>query len=358
MQITNVHTRELPVPATRLGALLDGLGAPGDVLWPSERWPATPLRLDGPLTPGTRSRQGLLPASQIRQVVDEVLAGRRVSFRFEPGIGLHGGHRLEVEPIAADRSRMRHTLECRLDSRMLPVYPLLMAQHNALVEDLLDRAELASTGALERPARMPAFVRVANAVEEAVARRRGLLPALPPPGPVTGRGAHAAGVAVPAVLAGLALLHAAWALGWYLPAGDERELAKLVLGESERELLDGSMPPDAASWAVAGALAGAAALVHGTARGRLPRRLRGLTWGVAAVFLLRGTAMVPFELAGGPADAYERLDLAFYSPLCLGLAAGTAAVLRDARRGAAVEARTTSSAGRTTRRLRRPAMLA
>ena len=46
-----------------------------------------------------------------------------------------------------------------------PTYPIFIRQHDALVEDLLDRAELATTGRVAHPARWPASVRLANAIE-------------------------------------------------------------------------------------------------------------------------------------------------------------------------------------------------
>ncbi len=177
MKVHITHSRELPVAPEQAGALLDGLGTPGDRLWPTDRWPTTPLELDGPLAVGVESRQGLLRLTQIRQVVSEYVPGRRVGFRFAPGLGLVGSHRLEVEPLGPGRCRLVHTLDARVEAKLLPVYPLLVRQHDALAEDLLDRAELATAGRIARPARWPLAVRVANAIEGSVARRRGLLPA-------------------------------------------------------------------------------------------------------------------------------------------------------------------------------------
>ena len=165
MNAHDVHSRELPVAPAQVGALLDGLGSPDDRLWPGDLWPTTPLELDGPLGVGVRCRQG-----QIRQVVDEYEPGRRVTFRFSPGLGLVGTHRFEVEPLGEDGCRLTHTLETRVEPKLWPVYPILLAQHKALVEDLLDRAELLTTGRMARPARWPLSVRIANALELAVLR--------------------------------------------------------------------------------------------------------------------------------------------------------------------------------------------
>jgi hypothetical protein len=193
-------------------------------------------------------------------------------------------------------------------TRELPVAPeevgpLLIRQHDALVEDLLDQAELA------------------------IARRRGILPKLPR-APLD-RLTRFSGIAVPGVLVVLAALHASWALGSYWPADSERDLARYVLSDSERQRLGGDLPSAGLTWAVALSLGGAAAIVRTAATGARSRGLRAAAWGVAAVFFVRGVAYLPSDLTGGLEDTYRRLDLALYAPLCLCLAAGTAIVVRQ-----------------------------
>ena len=85
MRIRKVHSRDLSDSADQVGALFDGLGGPAHRLWPTERWPTTPLELDGPLAVGTASRQGLFELTRMRQRVDEYEPGRRLVFRFSPG---------------------------------------------------------------------------------------------------------------------------------------------------------------------------------------------------------------------------------------------------------------------------------
>lgn len=349
MKLDSVHSRDLPVATEQVGALLDGLGGPADRLYPNERWPTTPLELDGPLADGTLGRQGMFALTQMRQLVDEYEPGRRVVFRFAPGLGVVGTHRLEVQPLGAGQTRLVHTLEGRVEPKLLPVYPILIRQHDALVEDLLDRAELAATGRVASPARWPASVRIANAIELRIARGRGMLPAAS--AVRRDRLVRVSGVAVPTVLIAIAALHAAWALGWYWPAGSERELAELVLSSGERERLDGGMPPAAITWVVALGLAGAATVVRAAASGTRSRTRRGAAWGVATIFLVRGVVYPPLDVLGGLDDPYDRLDLAIYSPLCLALALATALVLRRTAGGhgqlspsALSDARTTGGA--------------
>lgn len=108
-------------------------------------------------------------------MVEDYEPGRLLAFRFAPGLGLVGTHRLEAEPLAPDRTRLVHTLDCRVEPKMIPVYPILIRQHDALLEDLLDRAEREVTGRLARPpARWPLAVRIANAAELRPLRFRGI----------------------------------------------------------------------------------------------------------------------------------------------------------------------------------------
>lgn len=327
MKIKSIHTRELPVSPEEVGALLDCLGSPGDRLWPTDRWPTTPLEIDGPLAVGAQSRQGVLRLTQIRQVVDGYVPGRRIAFRFAPGLGIVGTHSLDVEPLGEHRCRLTHILDGRVEPKVIPVYPILIRQHDALAEDLLDRAELATTGAIARPARWPTSVRIANALELAIARRRGILPG-PPRAPLD-RLTRFSGLAVPAVLVALAALHASWALGSYWPANSASELAEYVLSDGERHRLGGDLPSAALTWAVALSLAGAAAVVRAAAGGARSRWLRRAAWTVAAGLFVRAVAYLPSDLIGGLEDTYQRLDMALYAPLCLGLAAGTAVVVRQ-----------------------------
>jgi hypothetical protein len=144
-------------------------------------------------------------------------------------------------------------------------------------------------------------------------------------------GVTPASVTVPAVLGALSALHVAWALGSPWPAESRRELAERVFSPAEVDALDGGMPPAIATWTVAGGLGAAAAVVTAAGAGVRSRRLRAATWAIAALFGARSVAYLPSDLkGGGPQNAYERLDLKLYAPLCAAVAAGTAAVARCA----------------------------
>jgi hypothetical protein len=131
----NVHQRELPTSQDRLGELLDQLASPAEPLWP-RRWP--PLPLDRSLAPGATGGHG-----PIRYTVIDYQPGQRVVFRFERPTPLDGTHALEVLPGSAPGTAvLRHAISGRLLGLTGRVgWPLVIRWlHDALIEDLLDRA--------------------------------------------------------------------------------------------------------------------------------------------------------------------------------------------------------------------------
>ncbi|WP_418959112.1 DUF2867 domain-containing protein [Streptomyces tritici] len=150
--VRNVHERTLSAFAETVGALLDRLAGADDPLFPSPAW--APLRLDRPLSVGADGGHG-----PVRYAVTAYQPGRSVRFDFAPPSDGH--HRLDVEPLGPGRCRLRHVLVERqgpLDalSWALAVRPV----HDTVVEELLDNAERAATGAVARPVRRGAYVRL------------------------------------------------------------------------------------------------------------------------------------------------------------------------------------------------------
>jgi hypothetical protein len=138
MRIHNVHSRELVAPVERAGDLA-GLASEHDVLWPTERWPTTPIEFDQPLRPGAKGGHGM-----IRYDVERYERGPRGVFRFAPGSRRNDIHAFEVAPIDPRRSRLTHTFDSRVGWKLLPVHRVLLAAHDALLGDLLDNAERAT----------------------------------------------------------------------------------------------------------------------------------------------------------------------------------------------------------------------
>src|SRR5690349_10153538 len=152
--VQNVHERRIPVPPERRGPLLDRLGGPDDVLWPSRRWP--PMVLDGPVAVGAAGGH-----AAIRYRVTAHEPGRRVEFTFDPRMGLHGTHVFSVEPDGGSGSILRHAAGGRLSGRLVLLWPLAIRWlHDAVLEDLLDRAEVAVGTGPARPNRWSPGVRL------------------------------------------------------------------------------------------------------------------------------------------------------------------------------------------------------
>ena len=136
---------------------------------------------------------------------------------------------------------------------------------------------------------------------------------------------RAGATAVPVTLAGLSALHAAWALGWRWPGGDDEAFAERVIGYGA------AVPPAGLTWLVAGLLAGAAGVVRTASHPQPPAAARNATWILAAVLFARGAVSIPVDVVRGFDAPYERLDITVYSPLSLALAAGAATVARAGR---------------------------
>lgn len=158
--IYNAHERELAAPAAAAGALLDRIASARDPLWPAPAW--VPIQLDRALGVGATGGHG-----PIRYSVSEYEPGRRVRFQFDPSIGFAGYHELAVTAAGPARCVMRHVLAGEARGWMWPLWHLaIRSLHDAVLEDLLDNAELAATGRPPaRPARWSRWVRLLRATE-------------------------------------------------------------------------------------------------------------------------------------------------------------------------------------------------
>ncbi|MFI5952917.1 SRPBCC family protein [Cryptosporangium sp. NPDC051539] len=155
--IRNTHARTLDCPAPTAGALLDTVSGPEDALWPAPQWP--PMRLDRPVQVGASGGH-----SRIRYAVSEYEPGRRVRFDFAPGFPARGWHELRVEYVGAERCRLVHDMAITPRGSMRLAWPLAIRWlHDALLEDLLDTAERATTGHVRTPNRWSPWVRLVRA---------------------------------------------------------------------------------------------------------------------------------------------------------------------------------------------------
>lgn len=163
----NFHARRIPRPAAAAGVLLDQLASPDDALWPAGAWPA--LRLDRGLQVGSAGGHG-----PIRYHVSAYEPGRRVELTFGPTMGVVGTHTFRVDDDGDRGCVVSHEMVVRLRGRTRLTWPLAIRWlHDACIEDLLDNAEEALTGALPRPARWSPWVRfLRHRMAARLARRR------------------------------------------------------------------------------------------------------------------------------------------------------------------------------------------
>jgi hypothetical protein len=138
----NVQHRAIGAPPDKVGALFGTLASVDDRLWPAGEWPA--MHLDAGVTPGSRGGHG-----PIHYGVTAFDPGRRVRFDFEPGKGFDGYHELSVAEDGPDRCILTHVIVAKTSGRMLLLWPLAVRWlHEALIEELFDNAERATTGRL------------------------------------------------------------------------------------------------------------------------------------------------------------------------------------------------------------------
>lgn len=150
----NVHERRVAAPAEEVGALLALAGGPDDVLWPARDW--MPMTLDGPVAVGASGGH-----ADIRYRVSAFEPGRRIEFTFVPPTRLTGWHALEVEALPDGATLLRHVLVAQPRGSYRLLLPLVVRWiHDAVIEDLLDRAERAVGSAPAEPARWSLWVRL------------------------------------------------------------------------------------------------------------------------------------------------------------------------------------------------------
>ncbi|MBC9715137.1 SRPBCC family protein [Streptomyces sp. TRM66268-LWL] len=159
MGVHNVHERLLAAKESEVGALVDSLSAgAADRLWPHPAWP--PMEFDRPLAVGAKGGHG-----PVRYTVTSYVPGTWIRFAFSGPRGFRGFHEFTVLPVDEERTVLRHTLAMNPRGPARLSWPLAFRRlHDACVEDGLDRAELACTGTVARPARWTAYVRLLRAV--------------------------------------------------------------------------------------------------------------------------------------------------------------------------------------------------
>ncbi|WP_329619399.1 SRPBCC family protein [Streptomyces sp. NBC_01255] len=154
MGVYNVHERLLAAKRSEVGALIDTLASSDDKLWPQEGWPS--MEFDRPLAAGAAGGHG-----PVRYTVATHIPSQWVRFTFSGPRGFHGFHEYAAFTVDQDHTLLRHTLAMAVHGPARLTWPLVFRPlHDALLEDSLDRAELACTGTVDRPARWSPYVRM------------------------------------------------------------------------------------------------------------------------------------------------------------------------------------------------------
>ncbi|WP_328404920.1 SRPBCC family protein [Nocardia sp. NBC_00403] len=166
MAVLNIHTRRLPVSESEVGALIDGIASDGDRLWPRDKWPA--VRFDRPLAFGAVGGHG-----PVHYIVEAYEPGRWIRFRFTAPRGFHGFHEYSVRRAGDGAILLSHVLAIKLRGRARLSWPLFYRwMHDALLEDSLDCAERALTGAIRTPAEWSRYVVLLRDVGERARKRK------------------------------------------------------------------------------------------------------------------------------------------------------------------------------------------
>ncbi|MCX5179840.1 SRPBCC family protein [Streptomyces virginiae] len=160
MGVYNWHERVIAAKESEVGTLIDTLAAGDeDRLWPGRVW--EPMEFDRPLAVGAVGGHG-----PVRYTVAAYVPGTWVRFAFTGPRGFHGFHEFAVLPVDAERTVLRHTLAMRVSGLARITWPLAFRSgHDAVLEDCLDRAELACTGTIAHPARWSPYVRLLRGLE-------------------------------------------------------------------------------------------------------------------------------------------------------------------------------------------------
>ena len=128
--------------------------------------------------------------------------------------------------------------------------------------------------------------------------------------------------AISLILVIIAVVHMVWAFGKWWPAGNERDLARMVVGSRGIE----RMPSSSACAAVAITVS-AAAIWPWLELGAISSF--GL-FALALVFATRGLATyTPLAKKFGPEEPFATYDRRYYAPLCLIIGAGFVLVLME-----------------------------
>lgn len=138
MNVINVHKRTLITSPEDAWRLIANLGSKHEILWPAG-WPV--MRFDRPLGLGAVGGHG-----PIGYYVEEYKPPELIRFRFTAPRGFDGYHEFRIVPQIGSLV-FRHTMRVRTRGMATFAWLLVLRPlHDALLEDLMDRASSYSSG--------------------------------------------------------------------------------------------------------------------------------------------------------------------------------------------------------------------
>ena len=152
-KIRNVHQRRIAAEPEVVWDLLMAMPGPNGQLWP----PGVPtMRFDGPLALGAYGRHGPIHY----QVTFLDPTARNLVFEFREPTGLVGRHSFHVRTDGKEGAVLRHEVVANPEGWMRLKWPLIIRWvHDAVVEEILDRAEVATGTVPVRPYQRSLWVR-------------------------------------------------------------------------------------------------------------------------------------------------------------------------------------------------------
>ncbi|MFI4967550.1 MAG: SRPBCC family protein [Gammaproteobacteria bacterium] len=138
MNVLNVHKRRLYTRPEDAWQLIANLGGKHDLLWP-DHWPG--IHFDRQLGLGAIGRHGL-----IGYYVEQYSPPELIRFRVTAPKAFDGYHEFRILP-QTDSVIFRHTVHIRTHGAATWLWLLVISPlHDAMVEDIMDRASSYSSG--------------------------------------------------------------------------------------------------------------------------------------------------------------------------------------------------------------------
>lgn len=152
-KIRNVHQRRITADPEVVWGLLMAMPGPDGQLWP----PGIPtMRFDGPMQLGADGRHG--PIHYTVTTLDAT--GGDLVFGFRDPTGLAGHHSFHVRPDGRTGTWLRHEVIADPTGWMQLAWPLAIRWvHDAVVEEIMDRAEVAAGTGPAQPYRRSPWVK-------------------------------------------------------------------------------------------------------------------------------------------------------------------------------------------------------